>query len=39
MMRNTQLPEEKKTHIPNKILDSMLLKYSDIHDEELEEEQ
>lgn len=29
-IRNTQLPDDKKTHIPNKILDSMLLKYSEL---------
>lgn len=29
-VRNTQLPDDKKVHIPNKILDSMLLKYSEL---------
>jgi hypothetical protein len=29
-VRNTQLPDDKKVPIPNKILDSMLLKYSEL---------
>jgi hypothetical protein len=29
-VRNTNLPEDKKVHIPNKILDSVLLKYSEL---------
>lgn len=37
MNRNTNLPNEKKAPIPNKILDSMLLKYSDVEDDFEEE--